>query len=119
MDYRNRGGFELKNGLRQKRPIFALHWTRGWTGRIGLGESVSGLDYVREECGRMPLAFGGQFAKTIIERHEVEGRGEQKSRAQRAEEEHLQIEIEERSRSKKWRRRGCGACKKGRAEGRR
>lgn len=56
----------------------------------------------------MPLAFGGQFAKTIIERHEVEGRGEQKSRAQRAEEEHLQIEIEERSRSKKWRRRGCG-----------
>lgn len=22
----------------------------------------------------MPLAFGGQFAKTIIERHEVEGR---------------------------------------------
>ena len=64
----------------------------------------------------MPLAFGGQFAKTIIERHEVEGRGEQKSRAQRAGEEHLQIEIEERSRSKKWRRRGCGACKKGRAE---
>lgn len=63
----------------------------------------------------MPLAFGGQFAK----RHEVEGRGEQKSRAQRAGEEHLQIEIEERSRSKKWRRRGCGACKKGRAEGRR
>ena len=53
----------------------------------------------------MPLAFGGQFAKTIIERHEVEGRGEQKSRAQRAGEEHLQIEIEERSRSKKWRRR--------------
>ena len=49
----------------------------------------------------MPLAFGGQFAKTIIERHEVEGRGEQKSRAQRAGEEHLQIEIEERSRSKK------------------
>lgn len=39
----------------------------------------------------MPLAFGGQFAKTIIERHEVEGRGEQKSRAQRAGEEHLQI----------------------------
>lgn len=67
----------------------------------------------------MPLAFGGQFAKTIIERHEVEGRGEQKSRAQRAGEEHLQIEIEERSRSKKWCRRGCGACKKGRAEGRR
>ena len=27
----------------------------------------------------MPLAFGGQFAKTIIERHEVEGRGAQKA----------------------------------------
>lgn len=67
----------------------------------------------------MLLAFGGQFAKTIIERHEVEGQGEQKSRAQRAGEEHLQIEFEECSRLKRWSRRGYGACKKGRAEGRR
>lgn len=90
---------------------------------------MDGKDWTRRKRLRIGLrprgvrsdAFGlrGQFAKTIIERHEVEGRGEQKSRAQRAREEHLQIEIEERSRSKKWRRRGCGACKKGRAEGRR